>query len=483
MNKKFLQRFLILITMFGAFFLSDAPKSEAAIFNIVKADVESGTTLTEDDVYDVLISFKSKYPEGTWFTNDHKYSWKGGIYTTGGGCAAFCFELSDAAFGSLPARKAVLDEYNASNMKVGDILRVDDDKHSVIILKIMDDHIVIAEANYNSTVHWGRTITYDALNDGTTSYIMTRYPDSMSTIKTVYASEIKLNPESAIVYVGDTVAIKPTIYPLTTSDASWKIGLNPAMCSVTFESGMAMVKALKAGTTILQVVAQDGSNANAYFTLTILERDEAAPAKAQVIYPQKDTQVASTIKVAAVTLKSLTNNVGGIKLKWNRNSSASGYYIYRSTDGKNYSRIKTITKNKTVSYKDKGAKKNGKKYYYKIRAYKKIGGNIYKSKYSAASATYFVSRPTISKLVNSKGRKFYVKWSANKKATGYQIQYSRNSKFADAQIIKVTGKTSRKVSKLTKNKKYYVRIRAYKKAGGKYYYSAWGKYKTVIIKK
>ena len=40
-----------------------------------------------------------------------------------------------------------------------------------------------------------------------------------------------------------------------------------------------------------------------------------------------------------------------------------------------------------------------------------------------------------------------------------------------------------KVSKLKGGKKYYVRVCAYKKVGGKYYYSAWSKAKAVKTKK
>ncbi|MGI6170795.1 MAG: hypothetical protein ACOYIC_03550 [Butyricicoccus sp.] len=42
---------------------------------------------------------------------------------------------------------------------------------------------------------------------------------------------------------------------------------------------------------------------------------------------------------------------------------------------------------------------------------------------------------------------------------------------------------SKKVTKLTAKKKYYVRIRTYKTVSGKKYYSSWSKAKTVTTKK
>lgn len=76
-----------------------------------------------------------------------------------------------------------------------------------------------------------------------------------------------------------------------------------------------------------------------------------------------------------------------IKLTWKKTYNASGYEIYRATSKKGkYKKIKTITKAKTVSYTNKSLKK-GKKYYYKIRAYRLIKGKkVYGSYSSVVSA-------------------------------------------------------------------------------------------------
>jgi len=130
--------------------------------------------LDEKSIYNAMIAFKSQYPEGTPWTNDNSYVWNGGIYKTGYGCAGFAFMLSDAAFGKLPARKIV--SANVSDIRVGDILRINNDTHSVIVLQITDEGVVLAEGNYNRSVHWGRKLTW-AETKNTLTYIMTRYPD------------------------------------------------------------------------------------------------------------------------------------------------------------------------------------------------------------------------------------------------------------------------------------------------------------------
>ena len=73
------------------------------------------------------------------------------------------------------------------------------------------------------------------------------------------------------------------------------------------------------------------------------------------------------------------------------------------------------------------------------------------------------------------------KWKKKTKITGYQIQYSTNSKFKKGNKsikIKSAKTVSKKITKLKVAKKYYVRIRTYK--GKKY--SKWSKKKNIIIK-
>lgn len=121
-------------------------------------------------IYDKMIAQKANFPEGMPWTNDNFYAWNGGIYSGGYGCAGFAFAVSDAAFGD--ARAVIHNDYN--NIKTGDILRVAHDTHSVIVLEVKQDSVIVAEGNYNGTIHWGREIPKSELVDEG-SYIMTRY--------------------------------------------------------------------------------------------------------------------------------------------------------------------------------------------------------------------------------------------------------------------------------------------------------------------
>lgn len=84
--------------------------------------------------------------------------------------------------------------------------------------------------------------------------------------------------------------------------------------------------------------------------------------------------------------------------------------------------------------------------------------------------------------VKAQSKAFTVKWKKKSGITGYQIQYSTNSKFKKGnKSIKIkNAKTiSKKITKLKAAKKYYVRIRTYK--GKKY--SKWSKVKSIKIPK
>ena len=80
--------------------------------------------------------------------------------------------------------------------------------------------------------------------------------------------------------------------------------------------------------------------------------------------------------------------------------------------------------------------------------------------------------------VKAQNKAFTVKWKKKSSITGYQIQYSTNSKFKKGNKsikIKNAKTVSKKINKLKVAKKYYVRIRTYK--GKKY--SKWSKVKSI----
>ena len=86
-----------------------------------------------------------------------------------------------------------------------------------------------------------------------------------------------------------------------------------------------------------------------------------------------------------------------------------------------------------------------------------------------------------SRISDSKGK---IIWKKQPLASGYIVQYSTGKSFKDSKksIVKKSTLSSLTLSGLKKDTLYYVRIQAYKKLGGKTYYSAWSSAKTIAKK-
>jgi|GEM_PF-5979968 len=138
--------------------------------------VMEDTSLSPSAVYQRIMAQQSSYPEGMHWTNENSYEWNCTVFAnthyTGYGCVAFAMIMSDAAFGDREGR--IVEGVDYDRLRPGDILRINNDTHSVILLEVCSDHVVIAEGNFNSSIHWGRTLTREEASAG--DYVITRYP-------------------------------------------------------------------------------------------------------------------------------------------------------------------------------------------------------------------------------------------------------------------------------------------------------------------
>lgn len=116
--------------------------------------------------------------------------------------------------------------------------------------------------------------------------------------------------------------------------------------------------------------------------------------------------------------------------------------------------------------------------------YAKANGFAYKNMNVKPVAV--TSKPK--KVANVKAKagkkRMTVTWKRDKNVKGYQITYAQKKNFKKAKNVAITkNKTTKKViKKLKTGKKYYVKVRAYKKSGNKKVYGAYSKVKTVKIK-
>ena len=135
--------------------------------------------------------------------------------------------------------------------------------------------------------------------------------------------------------------------------------------------------------------------------------------------------------------------------------------------------------------------KNGTDYTVSYSNNKKVGKATVKitgkGKYRGVITKTFKINPAKQEIqkLTAKSKAFFVDWAQKGSATGYEIQYATNSKFTSAKKVTITNNKTDKttVSKLSANKKYYVRVRSYTTVKGTKYYGAWSAVKNVTTKK
>jgi len=97
---------------------------------------------------------------------------------------------------------------------------------------------------------------------------------------------------------------------------------------------------------------------------------------------------------------------------------------------------------------------------------------------------YSIGKTSITSLTGKK-KGFKVRWNKKSRASFYQVQYIRKDTYqcygwnAAKKITVSSASGSKTIKNLTRNKKYYVRVRVARKINGLTYYSAWSKSKCV----
>lgn len=149
----------------------------------------------------------------------------------------------------------------------------------------------------------------------------------------------------------------------------------------------------------------------------------------------------------------------------------------------------------TVVVKDVNNKTVNKKYYTvtyskNVKVGKATATIKFRGMYQGTKTLSYIIAPKGTKCTKVLGKKksLYLKWSKQSpEVSGYQIQISTSKKFGKSATKTITVKgsklTSKTITKLKANKKYYVRIRTYKSVGKTKYYSSWSGVKTSKTKK
>ena len=195
-----------------------------------------------------------------------------------------------------------------------------------------------------------------------------------------------------------------------------------------------------------------------------------------------DTKGKTITRLMTPSLSNVYNSRNGALVKWKKVDNADGYQIFRKSGNSGWKKIASVKGANTLSYTDSSVKNNyGNTYAYTVKAYKGKDS----SAYNGVGKTLFrLEAPEFTAHKNMSGRKIEVKWKGVPQADGYEVQYSASGKFSwnKSVMIKDNSIEKQRLYNLTKGKRYYVRIRSYKKTDKGMSYSTWNTVNQMVSK-
>ncbi len=220
------------------------------------------------------------------------------------------------------------------------------------------------------------------------------------------------------------------------------------------------------------------------YTVTYpLERTEIGDYKVKVSFKGKYKGTKElTFKIRSQGVKNFkaTAKTTSVTLTWEAAKKTTHYRIDKyDSKTKTYKKVADV---KGTTYKVTDLTR-GTKYKFRIRSVARISGtNYYSEKCKYVTTITTPNTAKISKITSTKAKKATIKWKAVTNAEGYEITYSTSKAFKKANTITVTkkGVLSATVKKLSSNKKYYFKVRAFRNLSGEKVY---GKYSAVKSKK
>ena len=217
-------------------------------------------------------------------------------------------------------------------------------------------------------------------------------------------------------------------------------------------------------------------NAVRYETIPKLKVSEVTPNEKEADSAKVNKTIKKPTQIHTISL----NKKKQFYIYFNAVKGAQNYRImYRKVGDKGWK--KSWTKGKT-EFTIKNLKANGL-YEFKFAAYRKNAkGKWERGGYSTTSYRYYY-KAVITKTKVAKNT-VTVNWKRNKNANYYTVEYATNREMKNSKKVNISpnSKTSYKIKGLKKGKKYFIRIRAVKKSGGKSYIGEFSTRKAVTIK-
>ena len=183
-----------------------------------------------------------------------------------------------------------------------------------------------------------------------------------------------------------------------------------------------------------------------------------------------------------------------IKIEYNKINNAFGYYIYRAINNDEYKVLKKVTGNDVNDYVDSGLK-NKTIYKYKVIPFfidnnseflgvtsKEVQKEIHITEIKKVnSKTKHPGKVKNLSIVQTHYNKVKICWNKENNITGYKV-YMATRKKGKYRKIQTINNNCTFVEKLSFNKTYYFKVRAYSNINGKNYHGAYSNLKSKKIK-
>lgn len=195
------------------------------------------------------------------------------------------------------------------------------------------------------------------------------------------------------------------------------------------------------------------------------------------LYSDIDTRATAGSEVTGLKMKS--RSTSAIRITWNKLAGCDLYVIYiyneRSKQYEEIARILPTVNNYKIEGLDAGS-------VYKFRVSAIKNGKEGKKSNYVKTATK-PKKTSVKSAKSSSKKKITVKWKYTN-CSGYQVQWSTKRNFSsNYKTVNVSKNNFSKTIKTAQSKKkYYIRVRAYTKAGGQKIYGAWSSVKAAYVK-
>lgn len=184
-------------------------------------------------------------------------------------------------------------------------------------------------------------------------------------------------------------------------------------------------------------------------------------------YYSKDyTTLKVKTKGVSKTALSAEGGVGTVKLSWNKVAGASGYNIYRKSNGE-WKFVKKLTSASTVSYTVRELKYNTT-YYFAVRPYSNGNGKRVFGAYSdtVKAKTLRANKVSVNYTLNQ-DNSLTLRWSKAEGVTGYRVYRYSAGEWKTLLTVNSPDTLETVIASLKSDTKYMYRVRAFAKLAEK----------------